>query len=73
MYSEVFAILACTPFAILIVFPPIDCKMLNHFHFYFFVLFADPALADEEVTREFGITLPFGTKSPESFADAGKY
>jgi len=38
---------------------------------YYF--YADPALADEEVTREFGITLPFGTKSPESFADAGTF
>jgi hypothetical protein len=30
-------------------------------------------LAAEETTREFGITLPFGTKSPESFADAEYY
>jgi hypothetical protein len=34
---------------------------------------ADPQLPDEEVVREFGITLPFGTKSPESFADAENY
>jgi len=32
---------------------------------------SDPLLAPEETSREFGITLPFGTKSPESFADAG--
>jgi hypothetical protein len=30
-------------------------------------------LAEEENVREFGITLPFGTKSPESFADAESY
>ena len=34
---------------------------------------ADPKLPDEELTREFSITLPFGTKSPESFADAENY
>lgn len=33
----------------------------------------DPLLPEEEVVREFGITLPFGTKSPESFADAESY
>ena len=31
---------------------------------------ADPRLPVEEDSREFSITLPFGTKSPESFADA---
>ena len=36
-------------------------------------LFPDPALPEEENVREFGITLPFGTKSPESFADAENY
>lgn len=30
-------------------------------------------MPEEEVVREFGITLPFGTKSPESFADAESY
>jgi hypothetical protein len=30
----------------------------------------DPKVPVEEDTREFGITLPFGTKSSESFADA---
>ncbi len=34
---------------------------------------SDPALPVEETVREFGITLPFGTKSPESFADAENY
>jgi hypothetical protein len=33
----------------------------------------DPPLPPEEVTREFSITLPFGTKSPESFAEAENY
>lgn len=33
----------------------------------------DPLLPDEEVIREFSITLPFGTKSPESFAEAENY
>jgi hypothetical protein len=35
--------------------------------------YLDPALPPEEVTREFSITLPFGTKSPESFAAAETY
>lgn len=34
---------------------------------------ADPQLPIEEETREFSITLPFGTKSPESFAEAENY
>lgn len=34
---------------------------------------ADPDLPIEETVREFGIYLPFGTKSPESFADAENY
>jgi hypothetical protein len=34
---------------------------------------SDPPLPDEEVRREFSITLPFGTKSAESFADAENY
>ena len=34
---------------------------------------SDPALPEEENRREFSITLPFGTKSPESFADAENY
>lgn len=33
----------------------------------------DPPLPLEENSREFSITLPFGTKSPESFADAENY
>ena len=37
------------------------------------VFYTDPLLAQEENTREFGITLPFGTKSPESFADSEDY
>lgn len=36
-------------------------------------LSVDPPLPPEEVTREFSITLPFGTKSPESFAEAENY
>eukprot|EP00981_Chlorochromonas_danica_P000612 scaffold139_cov260-Ochromonas_danica.AAC.9 len=34
---------------------------------------SDPKLPAEEVSREFSITLPFGTKSPESFAEAESY
>jgi hypothetical protein len=33
----------------------------------------DPPLPIEEADREFSITLPFGTKSPESFADTEAY
>ena len=41
--------------------------------FHFILVSTDPKLPEEENTREFGITLPFGTKSPESFADAENY
>jgi hypothetical protein len=34
---------------------------------------SDPQLPVEEATREFSITLPFGTKSPEAFADAENF
>lgn len=34
---------------------------------------SDPTLPKEEESREYGITLPFGTKSPESFADAENF
>lgn len=34
---------------------------------------SDPKQPIEEDTREFSITLPFGTKSPESFADAENF
>jgi len=34
---------------------------------------SDPRLPIEEDEREFSITLPFGTKSPESFADAENF
>ena len=30
-------------------------------------------MPEEEINREFSITLPFGTKSPESFAEAESY
>lgn len=35
--------------------------------------FIDPELPIEERHREFSITLPFGTKSPDSFAEAENY
>ena len=34
---------------------------------------SDPSLPVEEATRELSITLPFGTKSPEAFAEAEYY
>lgn len=45
---------------------PLLCLICSH-------LLTDPQLPDEETTREFSITLPFGTKSPESFAEAESY
>lgn len=44
---------------------------LPHLHFKFQT--TDPPLPAEEISREFSITLPFGTKSPESFAEAENY
>ncbi len=37
------------------------------------LILLDLTLPDEELNREFSITLPFGTKSPESFAESESY